>query len=147
MIPSGVTIPPGDSGKATINQMKGNNAVDAGFGAAGYTGGLRVNTSDEFVWFIEGGERIDNDNYSSELERTIGTCVRDQWHKIGYHVLWSKTAGWAIMYLDDVKVDVIFGAPTMAEESSVVMFRCGWYPATIPSSGLDLRVRNIKIYA
>jgi hypothetical protein len=146
-IPSAVVLPTNSpSDYTTINQFHGNKQ-------AGYTGGMRIHKGDDALQMqVEGGVRLDANNYEYEADLDLGTLTRDTWTTIHYHVKWDTTAvadsptGFAVAYIDNVKVDELYDIPTMGPEADHVMWRLGWYPESIPSPGLELDVRNVELW-
>jgi hypothetical protein len=156
-IPSSVVFSAADNdGYNTINQFHGNQN-------AGYTGGFGImRTTDQIRVRVEGGLRLDSNNYQDEREIVVGTASRNTWHKIGYHVRWDmrtraqNPTGFARPYLDGVLSPAVAADPSIATNiptmgnapggTDAVMFRCGWYPQIVPASGLNMRVRNVKVY-
>lgn len=158
---------PGDSdGYITINQFHGNEN-------AGYTGGFGITEDMEIHCRVEGGYRLNSNEYEYEQQLVVGDFNWNTWHKIGYHVRWDmryagltndagnvdqNPTGFAIAYLDDVEGARVENVPTMGDRrtdsgrvagtgpTTTVMFRVGWYPQTVPSGGLLMRVRNTKVY-
>lgn len=166
-IPSGVTIDPRDSdGYVTINQFHGNEN-------AGYTGGFGITEDEEIHVRVEGGRRLNSNNYEFERQWVVGSFERDTWHTIGYHVKWcmdylsESPDGFAIAYLDGVMgTDPAFtngdneNIPTMGDKldqperigtgdgpTTAVMYRIGWYPQYVGAGGLEMFCRNVKVYS
>lgn len=165
-IDSSVAIPAADAdGYVTINQFHGNEN-------AGYSGGFGIHEDGELHVRIEGGYRMDSNDYEYEVELNVGDFEFDTWHTIGYHVKWDMSyagiaegstnespTGFAIAYLDGVEGARVEGVPTMGDKrtgpgriagtgpTDNVMFRVGWYPQIVGPGGYLMRVRNVEAWS
>ncbi len=143
-IPSTMVIPQDDDDYSTINQMKGRNDVTDSH----YTGGVGIRTDEKFEVRCRGGNYVGPGNiYSSMEDHVFGNLIRNNWHKIGYHVKWASTStGFAKVYLDGVLGWSKSNIPTMSEYSLGLNFRLGWYPERVGPGSAVMRIRNAKVY-
>jgi len=143
-IPSTVVIPNDDDDYSTINQMKGRNDNNPD---AHYTGGVGIRTDERFEVRVRGGNYVGPGNiYQGMNDTTFGNLIRDHWHKIGYHVKWAWSGGFAKVYLDGVLGANFPNVPTMSVYSNGLNFRLGWYPERVGPGSVVMRIRNVKIY-
>jgi hypothetical protein len=145
MVPSKIALPVDSDGYTTFSQHHGNNQ-------AGYTGGTGLMLNGELHARFEGGKRLDNNNYESEIELNVGKFSRDVFHEIAIHVLWDESQlnqnpkGFAEVYLDGVKRAEVHNVPTMGPQADIVMMRVGWYPSSVGPTGLELYVSDYEIW-
>ena len=127
----------GLTGGATVMQTHTDVTGPEG---GGYSGGHALNSDDELLVRVTG-----NKSQGEDEVFTIGTITRDEWFWVVERVYWDEdTDGW---------IKVWFNGELTVDESSIVTcpdgatkqkFRLGWYAD--PCNGLDMYVRNAKIY-
>jgi len=146
MLPNGPILHPW--GWNTCWQIHGNNA-------AGYTGGLSIQTGSEILhWRIKGGRQLSttgSHEYDYDSDHVpMQKMIRGQWHRVRWHALWTdKTVGFCRVQMDNGPITERKSIPTASNIADVQMFRHGWYPHTgdVDERGpLDLYTRNTKIY-
>lgn len=156
MIPSWVDLSGMErkgSGWATINQFHADQSC--------YGGGICLDPrNDDLYHRIEGGPILRDDGsceHEYEQAHKIGRLVRDEFNRIRVEARWTaENDGYALsivmgrerepnscMVVHDVPTQGGAGAGQKA--ASKVMFRLGWYPPFVPSTGLAMYVRNVRV--
>lgn len=115
----------------TISQFHGDNNP-------GYTGGLAV---------VYGTERLVLRIMDDEHDLDLGKIERDAWNHVRMDVKWSSSSGYQSASLNGAAEVGKTGVRTSAPVSDKQMFRVGLYPRSVERTGMDLRWRNVRVYA
>lgn len=115
-----------------------------------YTGGVGLRAgSDEIVLRVKGGAMVDPSGACEqeyEEQFPFGQIRRDTWHRVRIHTKWHPWGGFSIAYLDGVKGAEERNVPTCGDGATHQKFRLGWYIPYVPSGGVEMTVRNVRVY-
>ena len=127
----------GKSGGAAI--MQTHTDVDSAHGG-GYSGGMALRENGDLVWRVTGNKAAGEDEVF-----VLGKVERDRWYKIQARAVWRENTGGSVeAWLDGKKVYDVPNIVTCPDGATDQKFRLGWYAD--PCHGLDMTVRNVKVY-